>query len=127
MSTTAGPALRRSALIAAAGQVLLAAVMVFAAVDSSREDRSMFWTLAASAVLGGTAAALLSAADRRTPQASNRINQAVVAIGVGFCVGALAAFLGENPLVLAIPVVLLLINAMLVGAARKVQTEPLPD
>jgi len=126
VSTTDGPALRRSAVIAAAGQLLLAAVMVFAAVDSSDPDRSMFWALAACATLGAVAAALLGTADRRTAQATNRVNQAVVAVGIGFCVGALAAVLGENPLVLAVPVMLLLVDGMLVGAARKVQSGPLP-
>ena len=126
MSTRDGPPLRRSAVIAAAGQLLLAAAMVFAAADSSDPDRSMFWALAACATLGAVAASLLSTADRRTAQATNRVNQAVVAAGIGFCVGALAAVLGENPLVLAVPVMLLLVNGMLVGAARKVQSGPVP-
>lgn len=126
VNTTARPELRRTARIAAAGQGLLAALMVFAAVDSSDADRSMFWALAACAALGAVSAVLLSTVDRRTAQATNRVNQAVVAVGVGFCVGALAAVFGGNPLVLAVPVLLVLVNAMLIGAARKLQTGPLP-
>ncbi|WP_114422782.1 hypothetical protein [Nocardioides houyundeii] len=126
MSTAARPALRRAALIAAGGQVLLVVVMVVAALDSAGADRSMFWALALSALLGALAAALLSTAEQRSAEASNRVNQAVVALAVGFFAGAAAAFLGHNALVLCVPGALLLVDGMLVGAARKIQSAPSP-
>ncbi len=126
MTTTTRPALRRAGVVAAIGQLLAAALMAFAALDSSPDDQRMFWALAACAALGALASVLLSTADRRTPQAADRINRAVVVVAVAFCVGALAVVLGGNPLVLVVPVVFVLVNAMLVGAARKVQSEPLP-
>ncbi len=127
MNASAGLALRRTAQIAVVGQVLIAAVMAYAAVDSTGDDRSMFWALAAGAALGAVAAFLLGRADHRSADASSRINQAVLVLGLGFCAGALGALFGRNPLILSVPVVVLLIDAMLVGAARAIQSEPSPD
>lgn len=125
MNAPVRPALRRSAFIAAAAQSVLAVLLGFAAIDSGGGERPMFWALAACAALGALAAAMLGTADRRTAKASDRINRAVVLVGVAFCVGAVGAVLGGNLLVLTLPVILLLVDAMLVGAARRVQTEPL--
>lgn len=111
-------AVRRTAVIAVVGQLAFAAVMVVAALD--QDDPAGFWLLALSGVLGAAAAALLGGS---TPDARQGwITAATALVAVSFAAGAVAAFVAGSPAYVLGPAVLVLVDAMVVAAARRVHS-----
>jgi uncharacterized membrane protein YoaK (UPF0700 family) len=105
-------------VISGVGHLLFTAVMLVAALDQGGD--AGFGLLALAGVVGAAAAGLLATSTTRP----ELVTGATALMAVSFVAGAAAAIVGGSVAYLIAPVVLLLANAMVVGAARRVHSTP---